>query len=187
MGRLVHALALPFVVVAALAVVSCGGGNPRTISKGPQLPTTCMAGFCVKPDHVVARRADPADASSRRCTIVAWDGDSDLPPTARTSTMDDAPARPGVFFSVEVPSLRSGTPFGIKSDGSTSGATVLVVRVDPAVKFADRRIVDAGTVTVVPQGDDLLVMIKSTSAAGEETTSIVVPKANNKCGPVIEI
>jgi hypothetical protein len=138
-------------------------------------------GLCVVPDHVVARRLDPLKP---RCVITAWDGPSTVPPTAKTTYTDDAPAHPGVFFSIEVPSFRAATPYTIKSDPmSTSGAQVLVVRVDPAVKFADRRIVESGDVTVIAQGDDVLVVIH----AGNETATLTIEKANNACGKPIEI
>jgi hypothetical protein len=167
-----------------MLAVGCGSGPPRTISKGPAFPSTCLTGFCVVPDHVVARRLVPGE---RRCVITAWDGPSSVPPTAKVSSADDAPAHPGVFITVEIPNLRAAAPYAIKSDPmSKSGALVLVVRVTPAVTFADRHFVEDGDVTVIEQGDDLLVVVKAKSASGEETATLVLPKSANGCGPIAQ-
>ncbi|MGZ3421229.1 MAG: hypothetical protein ACXVEF_29190 [Polyangiales bacterium] len=165
-------------------LLGCASGPPRTISKGPAFPSTCLTGFCVVPDHVVARRLVPTE---RRCVITAWDGPSSVPPTAKVSTADDAPATPGVFISVEIPNLRLATPYTIKSDPmARSAAMVLVVRVTPAVTFADRHFVEEGDVTVIEQGDDLLVVVKAKSSTGEETVTLVLPKSANGCGPIAQ-
>jgi hypothetical protein len=138
----------------------------------------------VVPDHVVARRLVPTE---RLCVITAWDGPSSVPPTAKVSSADDAPVHPGVFISVEIPNLRAASPYAITSDPmAKSTAQVLVVRVTPAVTFADRHIVEAGDVTVIEQGDDLLVVVKAKSAAGEESATLVLPKSANGCGPIAQ-
>jgi hypothetical protein len=135
------------------------------------------------PDHVVSRRIEPTE---RRCVITAWDGPSNVPPTAKVSVADDAPTSTGVFFTVEIPNLRAATPYNISSDPmSRSTAQVLAVQVTPAGKFS-QHIVDEGTVTLIDGQDDITVVIKAKSTTGDETTTLVLTKFHNGCGTVAQ-
>ena len=110
----------------------------------------------------------------------------DINPTAKIGFTDDSPARPGVFLAIEVPGLLAGVPYRIASDPTKPKSTsVLAVRVDPGVKFADHRVAEKGEVTVIPSGDDLLVIAKTTFAEQEQTLQLTVPKAHNGCGPAL--
>jgi hypothetical protein len=116
---------------------------------------------------------------------MAWDGDSNLPPTAKVAIVDDSPARPGVFAAIDMPSFREGYAYPIVSDPNTASpgaAGVFAVRVDPAVHLADQRVADAGDVTVVRDGTDRIVVVKAKWSDGHtETATFVVPKAFNGC------
>ncbi len=183
-GYLSAALSRNALLVAiglAVALVGCGGPPPPKRPAGPPEPGQCVGGLCVRPDHVLARKSE-----GRRCLIVAWDGESTLPPTAKIGFTDESPARPGVFLAIEVPGLLAGVPYRIASDPTKPKSTsVLAVRVDPGVKFADHRVAEKGEVTVIPSGDDLLVIAKTTFGEQEQTLQLTVPKAHNGCGPAL--
>jgi len=174
-------------VIAAVAVVLAACAPPPPKSKvGPPEAAMCVGGLCVKPDHTVARKVKTERGS--RCIILAWDGDAALPPTAKVGVIDDSPARPGVFLSIELPRLIDGTPFPISAPGTSSPTTtVLAVRVDPAVNFADQRMAEKGAVTVTSSGDDMLVQITTVWGTTEEKALIVVPRVHNTCGMPVRI
>lgn len=168
--------------LAGVLLAGCAGAPPPPRRHaGPPEPGQCVGGLCVRPDHVLARKSE-----GHRCLILAWDGESTLPPTAKVGITDESPARPGVFLAIEIPGLLAGVPYRVASDPTKAKATsILAVRVDPAVKFADHRIAEKGEVTVVPSGDDLLVIAKSTFADQEQTVQLTVPKARNGCGAAV--
>ncbi len=175
---------LLFVLLATLATAGAACGGPPA-PKTVDFPhaTQCVGGLCVRPDHAIARRITTIDG--KRCLIVAWDGRSDLPPTAKVANTDESPAAAGVFLSIELPTLRSGVPYAISSEPKAS-TTVLSAQVSPSVQFTDRRIASAGYVTVLPSGDDLLVIVQTKWEGGrEETAQFVVTKAQNGCGAVL--
>lgn len=145
-----------------------------------------MGGLCVVPDHTVARRVKTERGS--RCMILAWDGDAALPPTAKVGVTDTAPARPGVFLAIEIPSIIDGVPYRISEPSSASpSTTVMAVRVNPAVNFADQRMAEKGEVMVTSSGDDMLVSVKTIWGAHEEKAMIVVPRAHNACGMPVRV
>ena len=168
-----------------MGFAACAPPPPRS-KVGPPEPATCVGGLCVKPDHTVARKVKTERGS--RCVILAWDGDAALPPTAKMGVTDDSPARPGVFLSIEIPSLIDGVPYRISEPNTASPTTTVVaVRVDPAVKFADQRMAEKGEVMVTSSGDDMLVQVKTIWGATEEKAMIIVPRAHNTCGMPVRV
>ncbi|MBI2393966.1 MAG: hypothetical protein HYV09_30630 [Deltaproteobacteria bacterium] len=118
--------------------------------------------------------------------ILAWDGDAMLPPTAKVGVTDESPARPGVFLAVEVPRMLAGVPYRINPE-KDSGPSVLSVRVDPAVRFADQRIAEKGEVVLASAGDDMLVRVTTVWGAHQEDALIVVARTNNGCGVPVQV
>lgn len=116
--------------------------------------------------------------------IVAWDGDANLPPTARMGITDDSPARPGVFLAIEVPGMLAGVPYKL---GESSNASAMGVRVDPAVHFADQRLADTGDVILTSNGDDMHVRVRTVWGAHEEVAIIIVPRTKNACGMPVQV
>jgi hypothetical protein len=174
-------------VVAAtsvLALVACSAGPAPKSTVEKDDKTACVGGFCLHPDHVVARKVQ---GSRGRCLIIAWDGTESLPPTAKVGAVDDSPgARPGVFAAIDVPSLRDGFSYPIASDlddAKPGSASVFAVRIDPGVRFADQRVADSGDVMVLAQGAERILVVKAKWNGGkkEETASFVIPKAYNQC------
>lgn len=175
----------------ALAFVACGAVTLGCASAHPSPKSTtavddktaCVGGFCLHPDHVIARKVQGARG---RCLVIAWDGNESLPPTAKVGMTDDSPgARPGVFAAIDVPSLRDGFSYPIASDldfAKPGSASVLAVRVDPGIRFADQRVADGGDVMVLAQGAERILVVKAKWSGGkEETASFVIPKAYNQC------
>lgn len=169
-----------FVLAAALVGSGCGGAPPPRAAPATE-PSACLGGLCVRPDHVVARRT--GEGRHARCLIVAWDGDGSLPPTAQIGVHDRAPARPGVFAAIDLPSFAAWSSYPITSDPTTSrtGAGVFAARVDPAVRFADHRVADGGSVRVEPLGSAAIVLVSSTIHGQHETARFLVPDAANEC------
>jgi len=173
------------VAVVAVVLAACSPAVPKS-KVGPPEPSTCVGGLCVKPDHTVARKVKTDKGS--RCMILAWDGDASLPPTAKVGVTDDAPARPGVFLAIEIPSIIDGVPYKISAPSSTSpSTTVMAVRVDPAVRFADQRLAEKGEVMVTSSGDDMLVQVKTIWGTSEEKAMLVVTRPHNTCGVPVRI
>jgi len=114
---------------------------------------------------------------------MAWDGSS-LPPTAKMGAYDDSPSRPGIFAVIDLPSLREGIVYRVVVDpsaGASASAGVFAVRVDPAARFADHRVADSGDVTIVHQGTDAIIVVKTKWAGRVETATFIVPKVHNGC------
>lgn len=179
---------LAFAILSS-ALFGCAA-PPPPVRTGPPPPSACIGGLCVRPDHAIARPL--GRFGDRRCLIVAWDGESNLPPTARVGVVDDtAAARPGIFLAVELPNLRSGVTYRLANTDARPGRgapTAMSARVDPAVRFADQRIAERGEVVVIPTGGDMIVRVETTWPTGaHETATIVVPRAQNACGAPIEL
>lgn len=166
------------VLLLVLLGSGCASAPPQKPSSYVE-PATCVGGLCVKPDHAVARKVHTE--KGRRCVIVAWDGDASLPPTAKMGYADDAPARPGVFLSLEVPGMLAGVPYKI------GNASAMSVRVDPAVNFADQRLADQGDITLASTGEDMIVRARTVWGAHEEVAVILVPRAKNGCGLPVQV
>ena len=177
-----HRLFTSCLVVALLGCAS--SGPPKTVRSGEgdfddTERTSCVGGLCVKPDHVMARR----DGPKGRCLVMAWDGSS-LPPTAKMGAYDDSPSRPGILTAVDVPAIRDGASYRVVSDPEKAGvglASVFAVRVDPSARFADHRIAEAGDVTIVRQGDDALISVKTRWGDRIETAMFLLSRAHNGC------
>jgi len=171
-----------FSIVALLGCAS--SGPPKTVRSGEGdfddvERTSCIGGLCVKPDHVMARR----DGPKGRCLVMAWDGSS-LPPTAKMGAYDDSLSRPGILTAVDVPAIRDGASYRVVLDPEKSGtglASVFAVRVDPSARFADHRIAESGDVTIVREGDDARITVKTKWGERTETASFVLARAHNGC------
>lgn len=169
--------------LAAVLLLAAGCGPTRPDAKTVKdAQITCIGGLCVKPDHAVARKVRTDKGS--RCVILAWDGDANLPPTAKISVTDDAPARPGVFLAIEVPGMIEGVAYKLSDK---SAASAMSVRVDPAVKFADQRMADEGEIMLKANGNDMHVSVRTVWGGHEELALIVVPKTKNTCGLPVRV
>jgi hypothetical protein len=180
-GRYHRCVIVRAALLLCLALAGCAGSPPNAKSSY-QDPATCIGGLCVKPDHAVARKVRTEKGS--KCMIVAWDGDSALPPTARMGVTDDTPARPGVFLAVEVPGMLAGVPYKL---GESSPATAMGVRVDPAVHFADQRLADQGDIILTKSGDEMHVRVRTVWGTHEEVAIIIVARPKNTCGLPVEV
>lgn len=170
-------------VALPIALAACGGAPAPKSKVYVDDKTACVGGFCLRPDHVIARKVLGARG---RCLVIAWDGTESLPPTAKVGAVDDSPgARPGVFAAIDVPSLRDGFSYPIASDldlAKPGSASVLAVRIDPAVRFADQRVADGGDVMVLAQGAERILVVRAKwNGKKDETASFVIPKAYNQC------
>lgn len=181
----VHPRWLPSLFALAIAAISCGCGGSAPRATAPEVePATCIGGLCVRPDHVVARKV--ATEKGSRCMIVAWDGASPVPPTARVAVTDESPARPGIFLAVEVPRMLARVPYRIVPRESSAGSAISV-RVDPAVNFADHRVAEEGEVVLDSSGNDMLVRVRTVWGAHEETAILTVSRALNGCGAPVHV
>jgi hypothetical protein len=168
--------------LASLVVALAACGSPQQKPSSYAEPTACVGGLCVKPDHAIARKV--RTEKGQRCIIVAWDGSASLPPTAKVGYADDAPARPGVFLSIEVPGMLAGVAYKLTE---TSDATAMSVRVDPAVNFAEKRLADAGDIILASTGEDMIVRVRTVWGSHEEVAIILVPRAKNGCGLPVKV
>jgi hypothetical protein len=176
-------IAYTFAFCAALAMTGCAAAeSPRAAASAVATEASaCLGGLCVHPDHVLARRT--GEGRHGRCLVVAWDGDGSLPPTAHLGVTDGAPARPGVFAALDLPGFSPWARYSITSDPARAhtGAAVFAARVDPAVRFADQRVAEEGSVRVEPLGDAAIVIVTTTWGGRTETTQFTVPDATNEC------
>lgn len=171
------------VSTAAIASAGCATSAPPRAASYDFEAAACFGALCMHPDHVLATRVGAGAGERARCLVVAWDGAGALPPTARVGVDDDAPAHPGVFAVVDLPDLAPFSRYAIARDPSAvrASAAVYAARVDPAVRFADQRFADEGSVRVEPRGEDELVIVSTRWEGRAQTASFTVPRAANGC------